>query len=67
MQVVDGCQGRDRYVVRRGMGPEWPAGFAAGKWGPRLRQALWWQARRAAKVLGGGLYLRVREAMLKKA
>jgi peptidoglycan/xylan/chitin deacetylase (PgdA/CDA1 family) len=67
VQVVDGCRVLGRYVVRRGMGPEWPAGFAAGKLEPRLRQALWWQAKRAAKVLGGGLYLRVREAMLKKA
>jgi peptidoglycan/xylan/chitin deacetylase (PgdA/CDA1 family) len=67
VQVVDDCRVLGRYVVRRGMGPEWPAGFAAGKLGPRLRQALWWQAKRVAKVLGGGLYLRVREAMLKKA
>ena len=66
-QVVDGCRVLGRYVVRRGMGPEWPAGFAAGKVGPRLRQALSWKAKRVAKALGGGLYLRVREAMLKKA
>jgi peptidoglycan/xylan/chitin deacetylase (PgdA/CDA1 family) len=67
VHVVEGCRVLGRYVVERGMGPEWPAGFAAGKVGPRLRQALRWKAKRVAKVLGGGLYLRVREAILKKA
>jgi peptidoglycan/xylan/chitin deacetylase (PgdA/CDA1 family) len=67
VQVVGGCRVMGRYVVRRGMGPEWSAGFAAGKVAPRLRQALFWKAKRVAKALGGGLYLRVREAMLKKA
>ena len=67
VQVTGGCRVLGRYVVRGGMGPEWSAGFAAGKLSPRLRQALWWKAKRVAKVLGGGVYLRVREAMLKKA
>jgi peptidoglycan/xylan/chitin deacetylase (PgdA/CDA1 family) len=67
VQVVGGCRVMGRYVVRRGMGPEWSAGFAAGKVAPRLRQAVLWRAKRVAKVLGGGLYLRVREAILKKA
>jgi len=64
--VVDGCLVLGRYVVQRGMGPEWPAGFAAGKLGPRLRQAAVWKAKRVAKVLGGPLYLRAREALLRR-
>jgi peptidoglycan/xylan/chitin deacetylase (PgdA/CDA1 family) len=64
-QVVDGCRVIGRYVVRQGMGPEWPAGFAAGKLGPRLRQAAAWKAKQVAKAVGGGLYLRVRETILR--
>jgi peptidoglycan/xylan/chitin deacetylase (PgdA/CDA1 family) len=40
VQVVGGSRVLGRYAVERGMGPEWSAGFAAGKVGPRLRQAL---------------------------
>ena len=53
--------------MQQGMGPEWSAGFAAGRTLPRFRQALLWNTKQAAKVLSGGLYLRVREAILKKA
>jgi hypothetical protein len=34
--------------------------------GPRLRQAALWKVKRVAKAMGGELYLRVREAMLRK-
>jgi len=61
---VDGCRVIGRYVVQQGMGPAWPAGFVAGKLGPRLRQAALWKAKRVAKAMGGGLYLRVRESIL---
>ena len=67
VEMVDGCQVLGRYVVQRGMGPEWSAGFAAGRMMPRLRQALLWKTKQAAKLLSGGLYLRAREAILKKA
>ena len=67
VQIVDGCRVFGRYVVQQGMGPEWSAGLAAGKLVPRMRQALLWKAKQAAKALSGGLYLRAREAILKKA
>lgn len=67
VQKVDSCQVLGRYVVQRGMGPEWSAGFAAGRTLPRFRQALLWKTKQAAKALSGGLYLRAREAILKKA
>ena len=66
-RTVSGCQVLGRYTVQRGMGPEWPAGFAAGKLGPRLRQALLWKAKGLAKAVGGPLYPRVRAAILRKA
>ena len=67
VQLVDGCQVRGRYVVQQGMGPEWSAGFAAGRTLPRFRQALLWKTKRVAKLVSGGLYLRAREAIVKKA
>jgi peptidoglycan/xylan/chitin deacetylase (PgdA/CDA1 family) len=67
VRVVNGCRVMGRYVVMQGMGPEWAAGFATGKLAPRLRQAMLWKAKRVAKVMGGSAYLRVREAILRRA
>jgi peptidoglycan/xylan/chitin deacetylase (PgdA/CDA1 family) len=67
VRTVNGCRVLGRYTVQRGMGAEWPAGFAAGKLAPRLRQGLLWKAKGLAKSLGGPLYLRLREAILRKA
>jgi len=64
--TLDGCLVLGRYVVRRGMGPDWAAGFAAGRRSPRWKQAALWNAKRVAKALGGGAYLKLREALLSK-
>jgi len=64
--VLDGCLVLGRYVVKRGMGPEWAAGFAAGWRKPRWKQAALWKAKRLAKMLGGGVYLKLRESMLNR-
>lgn len=64
--VLDGCLMLGRYVVKRGMGPEWAAGFAAGRRGPCWKQAALWNAKRIAKALGGGAYLKLRETLLNK-
>jgi hypothetical protein len=66
VRTVNGCRVLGRYVIMQGMGPEWAAGFATGKLAPRLRQALLWNAKRAAKALGGETYLRIREAILRR-
>jgi len=66
VRMVNGCRVLGRYTVQRGMGPEWPAGFAAGKLGPRLRQALLWKAKGLAKTLGGSLYLQLRTVLLRR-
>ena len=63
-RLVDGCLLLGRYVVMRGMGPEWAAGFAAGRVVPRWRQTALWTAKRLAKALGGSAYLKLRQAML---
>jgi len=64
--ITDGCLVLGRYVVKRGMGPEWAAGFAAGRLGPRWRQTALWKAKRVAKILGGPAYLKVRQAILNR-
>lgn len=61
---VEGCQVLGRYVVQRGMGPEWSAGFAGGKMVPRLKQAVLWKAKGAAKRLGGRAYLQLAATIL---
>ena len=63
---VQGCLLLGRYVVQRGMGPEWSAGFAAGRRGPRWRQTALWKAKQVAKSLGGEAYLRLRRAILER-
>jgi hypothetical protein len=62
--VVEGCRVSGRYLVRRGMGPEWSAGLAAGNAGLRLRQMMLWKTKRGAEFVGGSIYRRARRAML---
>jgi peptidoglycan/xylan/chitin deacetylase (PgdA/CDA1 family) len=62
--MVDGCMIVGRYVVQRGMGPEWSAGFAAGMRSFRWKQTALWKAKRLAKAAGGSSYLKLRQAIL---
>jgi peptidoglycan/xylan/chitin deacetylase (PgdA/CDA1 family) len=62
---VDGCRILGRYYVQRGMPPETSAAFAVGLRRARFRQALLWKCKKAAKALGGGIYLKAREAALR--
>jgi peptidoglycan/xylan/chitin deacetylase (PgdA/CDA1 family) len=64
--VTEGCLVLGRYVVMQGMGPEWAAGFAAGRILPRWRQAALWKAKGIAKALGGAAYLKLRQKMLER-
>jgi peptidoglycan/xylan/chitin deacetylase (PgdA/CDA1 family) len=64
--MVDGCRVLGRYAVRRGMGPEWSAGFASGSASHCWRQSAWWKAKRVAKALGGRRYLQLRQAILER-
>jgi peptidoglycan/xylan/chitin deacetylase (PgdA/CDA1 family) len=59
--MVDGCAILGRYYLQRGMAPETAAAFALGRRSARFRQALLWKTKSAAKILGGGLYAKVRE------
>jgi len=64
--TLGGCLVLGRYVVKRGMSPDWSAGFAAGRRSFRWRQTALWKARRVAKLLGGRAYLKLRQAILEK-
>jgi len=64
--LLNGCRVLGRYVIQRGMAPEWSAGFAAGNPAQCLRQSALWKAKRIAKALGGGFYLQVRQAILER-
>lgn len=61
-----GCRLIGRYIIRRGMAPEISASIATGRLGPRLRQSVQWQVKKAAKWLTGELYLKWRLAVLGK-
>jgi peptidoglycan/xylan/chitin deacetylase (PgdA/CDA1 family) len=64
--MVSGCRVLGRYVVRRGMSPEWSAGFAAGSPAYCWRQSALWKAKRVAKSLFRGKYLQLRQAILER-
>ncbi len=60
------CVMLGRYFMQRGMRPEIAVSFAGGPPGPRRRQAVVWKLKKAAKALGGDLYVRARVAYLDK-
>ncbi len=63
---VNGCLVLGRYVIQRGMDPEWSGGFAAGRRAQCWRQTVLWKAKRVAKTLGGSTYLKLRRAILER-
>ena len=63
---VDGCLVLGRYTLWRGMPAEIAAALVAGKTAPRLKQFFTWNAKKAAKILGGEHYLWLRRALLNR-
>ncbi len=63
---ADGCLVLGRFTLQRGASPEFPAAIAARRVPPRLRQFASWNARKAAKSVGGEAYLRLRRALLSR-
>jgi peptidoglycan/xylan/chitin deacetylase (PgdA/CDA1 family) len=55
-----------RYYLQRGTNEFTAAGFAAGRWGPCLRQTLLWNVKKAAKTVAGEPYLRLRRMLLEQ-
>ena len=67
IHTVDGCKIIGRYAIVRGTSAGTAAALAEGRLLPRLKQASIWNVKKAAKFLGGDLYLRLRSRFLAKA
>ncbi len=63
---MDGCEIQGRYTVYRGMTALQAAGLLQSPWS-RRQQSLLWSAKKLAKSAGGATYLRLREALLRRA
>ena len=65
--TVAGCRVLGRYALRRDDAADTAAALSVGRWWPCRRQALSWQVKKAAKAIGGRLYLCLRERALARA
>jgi peptidoglycan/xylan/chitin deacetylase (PgdA/CDA1 family) len=65
VRTVNGCAILGRYYVQRGMSPEMSAAFAVGRRSARMKQAMLWKLKKAAKTLGGGMYVKARLAVFR--
>jgi peptidoglycan/xylan/chitin deacetylase (PgdA/CDA1 family) len=64
VREVDGCSVVGRFTILRGAQPETAAALARARLRPRLSQFASWNAKKAAKTIGGEYYLRVRRRLL---
>lgn len=64
VREVEGCAVVGRYSVQRWTTPEAAAAIATGKFAPRARQALLWNAKKLTKRLGGEYYLKMRRTLI---
>lgn len=64
---VDGCTVLGRYSVQRSMTPERVASLAGGRVAPRMRQLLFWNAKKITKAVGGDYYLKLRKSLIGRA
>lgn len=60
-RTVGGCQVIGRCSIRRATTPQEAAALATGTMGPRARQWVVWNSKKAVKAVGGRAYLSVRE------
>lgn len=63
-KIVDGCTVLGRYVIQRWTAPETAAAIASGRVAPRLRQMIFWNAKKALKAVGGNYYSKARRSPL---
>jgi hypothetical protein len=62
---VGGLHVYGRYSVQQSSSPELVAAMAAGDVGPRLRQLIYWNAKKVLKHAGGTYWLRFRKSYLR--
>jgi hypothetical protein len=63
--VVDKCLIVGRYHFQRGASSQTAAQIARGDWSPRFRSWLAWNAKKAAKRVGGDLYVKALLSLLR--
>jgi peptidoglycan/xylan/chitin deacetylase (PgdA/CDA1 family) len=63
--IVGNCCVLGRYTMRHDSTALTAAAIAGGRLGPRLSQAITWNAKKAAKVVAGKHYLRLRSWLLR--
>jgi peptidoglycan/xylan/chitin deacetylase (PgdA/CDA1 family) len=63
---VRDCLVLGRYAVRRWTSAETAAAIASGRFLPRMRQQLAWNASKTIKKLGGSQYLKLRESIARE-
>jgi hypothetical protein len=64
IREVDGCRVLGRLTIHRGTSAEEAAALACGGARFRVRQLASWNAKKAAKAIGGENYLRLRRFLL---
>lgn len=64
VREVEGCVIVGRYAVQRWTTAEAAAAIATGKFAPRARQAILWNAKKLTKRLGGEYYLKMRRTLI---
>lgn len=65
-RIVDRCRILGRFTAQQATPPEWSAAIVAGRWQPRIRAYLFWNAKKVAKALGGTMWLRARVRLLER-
>lgn len=63
---VDGCLILGRYSIHRNTAPEAVAGLVAGQLAPGLQQALFWNAKKLAKRVGGAQYIKLKKSLINR-
>lgn len=61
---VGTCRVFGRYTIQRWTSPEVAAAIATGRFAPRARQLILWNAKKLMKMIGGDRYLEVRRSLL---
>jgi peptidoglycan/xylan/chitin deacetylase (PgdA/CDA1 family) len=65
-QTVDDCLVLGRFTAKRGYQPRWSAAIVAGARQFYIREYLFWNAKKGAKVILGGAWLRARVMLLER-
>ena len=64
VRIVNGTEVVGRYSIQQGVAAETAASIACGDVVPRLKQAAYWNAKKAAKMIGGRHWLRLRKYVI---